>query len=587
MWTPRDYQHEAIEAGLDSLAGGEDTLLVVPTGGGKSGIIGTITRTLFDQWGLRVVSCAHVAELVDQAYKELVGMWDWAPAGIYSAGLGRKELHARILFAGIQSVYTKAKSLGQVDVLMIDECHTIPREGNGQYLRLISDLRKINPDMRLLGLTATPYRLGSGRLDEDTEKRDGTVLPALFPSVAYEVGIRRLIDDGWLAPLTTKDTGALAVDMTGVATTGGDWNQGQASRAVDKPELIEEICRDIITKGQDRRSWLIFTPGVSDAEHFHEEMKRRGYKGGVITGDTDAGVRKRLIEQFKNYELRYLVNCGVLTTGFDHKGVDLIAMVRPTKSTSLYVQICGRGTRPLYEPGFDPNTATAEQRRASIAAGPKPNCLVLDYAKNINYHGPVDLVQPRRPGKGGGQAPVKTCQQCFSVVHASVMECPDCGFTWERQVNENITKRAAIAPIMSKEEPSWIPITRRGFHRHSKFGGQDSVRVEYWRGMNLVAKEWIAVENERAAGLVRGWWKKCGGLEPAPSSVSEALERVGELRPISEIRIEPDGKFWKITGHKFGGDAEDVVTDIERLAGLRTYDAKREMAEMLDEDIPF
>lgn len=586
MWTPRPYQHEAIEAGLDALAAGEDTLLVVPTGGGKSGIIGTIVRTLFDDYGLRIVSCAHVAELVDQAYSELIGMWDWAPAGVYSAGLGRKEMQSQILFAGIQSIFRKAAKVGPIDVLIIDECHTLPRVGNGQYLQFIAEARAINPDMRLLGLTATPYRLGSGRLDEDRVTGEGKVEKAMFSRVAYEVGIRHLIEEGWLAPLTTKDTLALKVDTAGIGSTGGDFKQGELSAAVDKPELISDICSDIIEKGKDRRSWLIFTPGVPDAHHFHEEMQRRGIKGGVIDGTTDPGVRKRLISEFKAYKLRYLVNCGVLTTGFDHKGVDLLAMVRPTKSASLYVQICGRGTRPLYTPGFDPNTATAAERRAAISAGPKPNCLVLDYAKNINYHGPVDLVKPRTPGKGGGPAPVKTCPQCFSVIPASVMQCPDCGHEFERQASENITKRAATAPILSKAEPEWVAITKRAFARHSKYGSPDSVRVEYWAGFNLVAKEWIAVENERAAGLVKSWWRKCGGAEPTPTTVTELLDRVGELQPVQDIRIEADGKYWRITGIRSGGAATDEVEqpNVGNLGGWRNYDASRSVS---DDEIPF
>jgi len=591
MWTPRPYQAEAIDAALDALAGGEDALLVVPTGGGKSGIIGTITKALYHDFSLRIVNCAHVAELVGQAYDELIGMWEWAPAGIYSAGLNRREMHSQILFAGIASIFKKAHLLGQVDVLMVDEAHMIPREGNGQYRRFISDLREMNPDMRLLGLTATPYRLGSGRLDEDRVTKSGAVEPALFPSVTYEVSIRHLIDEGWLAPLTTKDTGDLAIDTSGVGSSGGDFKIGELSGAVDKPELIRDICADVIAKGKDRRSWLIFTPGVSDAEHFHEEMTRRGFRGGVITGETPTGERKRLIEDFKNYRIRYLVNCGVLTTGFDHKGVDLLAMVRPTKSTALYVQICGRGTRPLYEPGFNPNTATAEERKASIARGPKPNCLVLDYAKNINYHGPVDMVQPRKPGSGKGEAPVKTCPPhlggCSSVVHASVMECPDCGFLWERQVSEKITRRAAEVPILSKSEPLWIKVQQRTFRRHEKLGKPPSVKVEYRSGITIYP-EWIAVENERARGLVSAWWKRAGGAEPAPTSVTEMLDRVGELRPIDEIRVEAEGKYWRVTGWRHAqGQAPEGEADKSASWAPQRYDLKRDTYADLDADIPF
>lgn len=585
MWTPRDYQSECIEAGLDALAEGEDTLLVVPTGGGKSGIIGTITRTLFEEFGLRIVSCAHVKELVGQAYEELIGMWEWAPAGVYSAGLGRKEINYPIVFAGIQSVFKKAEKLGNVDVLIIDEGHTIPTEGDGQYRQFIADLRKINPDMRVLILTATPYRLGHGRLDEAREKKDGTVVPPLVTKIAYEITMRLLIDDGWLAPLTTKDTGGVSIDLSGVRTVGGDYNLGQMSKAVDKPELIEALCGDIVARGANRRSWLIFTPGKLDAQHFHEEMRRRGYLGGVITDDTPSGERDRLITAFKSYSIRYLINCGVLTTGFDHKGVDLIAMARGTKSLALYKQICGRGTRPLYTPGFNPNTATAEERRASIAAGPKPNCLVLDYAKNIDYFGPVDTAEPRKPGSGKGDVPMKTCPQCSERVLAAVRVCADCDFEFLIEEKPRFAARAAEKPILSKSEPIWIRVDQRTFRRHEKWGSPPSVKVEYRSGMT-VYPEWVAMENPKARGLAKSWWKSNGGSEPTPETVDDALDRVGELRPIDEIRVEADGKYWRVTGRRLNtGPAPEG--EAEKAAPAHRWSPTARESYDLNDDIPF
>lgn len=590
MWTLRDYQSDSVEAALDALAAGEDALLVLPTGGGKAGIAGTLKRRLCDEFGdLRILNVTHVKELVQQNAEELLGMWPWAPAGVYSAGLNRREMHARILFAGIQSIHGKAEMLGQVDVLMVDEAHLIPKKADTMYGRFIANLKAANPDMRLLGLTATDYRTDSGRLTDATTDKEGNVVPPIFPKVTHEVSIRYLIEEGWLAPLTTKATDTV-IDTTGVAKRGGDFVPGALSAAVDKDEIVEPICAEIIAKGQDRRSWLIFTPGVEDAEHFHRELAKRGYRGGVITGDTPDGERRRLIEDFKAYRIRYLVNCGVLTTGFNHPGTDLLAMVRPTESTGLYVQICGRGTRALYEPGFNPNAATAEERRASIARGPKPNCLVLDFAKNIHRHGPVDMVQPKKPGSGKGEAPVKTCPPhlggCSSVVHASVMECPDCGYIWERQVSDKITLKAAHAPILSKSEPIWIKVEQRTFRRHEKFGSAPSIKVEYRAGLTVYA-EWVAIENEKARGLAASWWKRAGGVEPTPLTVTDALERVGELRPIDEIRVEAAGKYWRVTGYRYDqGKAPEGEAEIAPPDHFSRYRAPVENYD-LNDDIPF
>lgn len=569
-WKLRPYQREAIDATFDYWATeGGNPLIVLPTGTGKSGVAGTLTRELFDDFtDMRILNVTHVAELVEQNYKELIGMWEWAPAGIYSAGLNRRELASQMLFAGIQSVHTRVKDLGTVDLLMVDEAHLIPRSANTMYGRFIAGLRDANPDMRLLGLTATDYRTDSGRLTEATVSRDGVETPPMFDKVAYEYTIRAAIDDGYLTPLISKAT-ATALDVTGVAKRGGEFVASALQAAVDKDDLNRGIVDDVVRYGHDRRSWLVFAAGVEHAHHLRDEIRRRGFTAEVITGDTPSAERRRLIEAFKSYRLRALVNCGVLTTGFNHPGVDLIAAARPTESTGLYVQIAGRGTRNVYAPGMP--LETREERLAAIAGGPKPNCLFLDFGGLVRRHGPVDMVQPRKPGKGGGEAPVKTCPECFSLVHASVMQCPDCGFVWERQLSDKITRSAAVNPILSVGAAVWKKVSQRRFHRHEKFGSAPSVRVEYVEGAagNLASvggstfKEWVSFENPKAQGLAARWWKQHGGQEPTPKTVSEALGRVGELRPIDEIRIEPAGKYWKITGRRFAQGEADAKEALE------------------------
>jgi DNA repair protein RadD len=284
----------------------------------------------------------------------------------------------------------------------------------------------------------------------------------------------------------------------------------------------------------------------------------------MITGETPNAERARIIADFKAYRVRALVNCGVLTTGFNHPGVDLIFAARPTESTGLYVQIAGRGTRPVYAPGMP--LGTRAERIAAILAGPCPNCLFLDFGGLVRRHGPIDMVEPKKPGKGGGDAPVKSCPECSSIVHASVMQCPDCGHIWERELSDKITKTAANTPILSTGSAIWKRIEQRRFHRHEKFGSPPSVRVEYLEAAGGVAnafKEWVSFENPRAAGLAAKWWRQHGGQEPTPATVSDALGRVGELKPIDEIRIEPSGKYWKVTGRRFAAGEADPSEAVE------------------------
>lgn len=549
VWTPRPYQQEAIDATFDYWEEvGGNPLIVIPTGGGKAGVLGTIMRRLFDEYpGIRIVNLVDSAELVGQNYEELLSFWPWAPAGVYQAQIGRRDTRQQILFCGIQSVWNKAHLLGDIDLIIIDEAHAVPRKAATMYGKFLKAVAERNPDVRRLGLTATDYRLDSGRLTEGDDK--------LFDDIAYEVNIRPLIEDGYLTPLVSKAT-QTALSTTGVKKTGGDFAPGALQAAVDKEELNRGIVDDIVAYGAARRSWLVFASGVEHAEHLRDEIRSRGYSAEVLTGETDTGIRKRMIADFKAMRIRAIVNCGVLTKGFNAPNVDLIAAARPTESAGLYVQIAGRGTRNVYAPGMPLDTR--EERLAAIAAGPKPNCLFLDFGGLVRRHGPIDMVQPRKPGKGGGDAPVKTCPECFSLVHASVMECPDCGHVWERQLSSKITKSAAATPILSKSEAVWRQVATRAFHRHEKFGKAPSMRVEYWA--NLVTyREWVSLEHP-SEGVRHGagrWWKQHGGLEPVPETVSEALGRVAELRAVSEIRIQASGKFWEITGRKFS-DVEGV-----------------------------
>lgn len=598
MFQLRDYQREAVDSVYSYWGdGGGNPLVVMPTGTGKCPTLCTIIKELVLEYqGMRIVNLTHVKELVGQNAKTLRRMWDWAPMGIYSAGLGQRDLSSQILFAGIQSIAKQVRRIGSIDLTIVDECDLISPNSNTLYRQFLSAARDINPDMRLLGLTATPYRLGTGYIHEGDD--------AMFDDIAFEYKMTRAFDEGWLKPLTTKDyddVRAVNMDMSGVGKSGGDYIQSQMQDAADKDHLNRAIAESVVRRGtsENRKSWLVFATGEEHARHLAAHIEALGVTVGVITGNSTD--RDRLIERFKSGEIRCLVNVNVLTVGFDHPGIDLIAFARPTKSLRLYVQMLGRGTRPVWPIGFDPNTATADDRKAAMKQSDAPNCLVLDYAKNINEFGPVDLAVPKRPGKrGGGDAPVKACPDCKTVVHASLMMCPDCGYEWERQLSSKITQQPAMQPVMSKAEPVWLNVMKRSFFRHEKFGSKPSVRVEYWCG-GTTHKEWISIEHESdgARAFAAKLWRQIGGKSPEPKTVDEALERAGagELTPVEAIRIEPSGKYFKITGRRLGGEAEDEVVrppEIGVGGNLRGFSPayvadRKAMGEWddLDADVPF
>lgn len=574
----RPYQEESIQAVFDYWSEEPGSPLIdLATGLGKSLVAADMIKRLVEGWpDMRIVVATHVAELIEQNFKELIGMWQLAPAGIYSAGLGRRDRHAQILFAGIQTVWNKTKEIGHVDLLMVDEAHLIPAKSETMYGKFIGALREANPDMKVLGLTATPFRLDSGRLDEGEDR--------LFDKVVYEYGVGAGIRDGYLAPLSSKPT-ATGFDMTGVGRRGGDYKQDALQKAVDKEDVTRAAIEEIITKGQDKKSWLIFGSGVDHALHIRDALRDRGVTCETITGETPKEERRKIIEDFKSYKIRALTNNSVLTTGFNHKGVDLIAFMRPTLSAALYLQMAGRGTRPIYAPGAD--LSTVEGRLAGIAEGPKPNCLVLDFAGLVEKHGPVDMVEPKKPGKGEGEAPIKQCPECDELLHASARVCTCCGYEFPPSEEPKHAARASDAPILSTNEPVWREVTGRTLRRHDKPGGIPSVRVDYTLGLGI-QKEWVCPGHEGFAKTKADrWWKSHGGALPFPASADEFLDRAEELAVTAEIQLRKNGKYWDVVGHQVGGSGEsDVVRpDDDGLASEKVRLAS--VLDDIEDDIPF
>jgi len=384
MLTLRPYQQAAITAiyGYFETNTG-NPLVVISTAGGKSLVMAAFIEGVLKVWpDQRILIVTHVRELIAQNHAEMLGLWPEAPAGIYSAGLGKREVQARILFAGIQSIHRRAQEIGHTDLVLIDEAHLIPGKSKTMYRCFLDALSAINPALKVIGLTATPFRLDSGMLHEGDA--------ALFTDIAYEAPVRDLIDLGSLSTLVSKQP-KTRLDVSSVGTRAGDFIPRDLAAAVDQEAITRAAVTEIIEYGKDRRSWLAFCSGVEHSRHVAEEFQRRGIRCETIFGDTPKDERNAIIAAFNRGDIRALASMGVLTTGFNAPAVDLIALLRPTKSAGLYVQMVGRGTR---------------------LAPTKENCLILDFAGNVRRHGPIDLVRPKRQGEGsGGEAPTKVCPE--------------------------------------------------------------------------------------------------------------------------------------------------------------------------------
>lgn len=533
--TLRPYQEDAIRSIHSYFADKKgNPLIVLPTGSGKSIVAAEFVRGVLRDWpDQRILIVTHVQELIAQNYDELICLWPAAPAGIYSAGLHRRDVDARILFAGIQSIHGRAEEVGHVDLVLIDEAHLVPRNNDTTYRRFIDGLKEINQKLKIIGLSATPYRTGSGMLHEGEDR--------IFTDIAYEARIGDLIEAGYLAPLVVKETDT-TLDVSGVNTSGGDFVARDLEAAVDRDGINGSVVAEIIELGRDRKSWLIFCAGVEHARHIAGAFAERGVDCRTIFGNTPTSERDAIIDAFKRGEIRALASMGVLTTGFNAPAVDLIALLRPTKSPGLYVQMAGRGTR--LSPG-------------------KQNCLLLDFAGNVRRHGPIDLIQPRKLGDSdAGSDSTRTCPSCKSIIQRTKSHCPDCGFEFpvlERAITLDLN--ASTLPVLSfggqffaaaQPQVQWKPVTSVRYARHEKAEGLPSMMVVYDTGDGPSVREWICFEHTGyARKKAEAWWSRHSPGTQIPGSVALALADSGGLRRPTEIEVRPDGAFFKVVSYRF------------------------------------
>ncbi len=484
---------------------------------------------------------AHVKELLEQSAEKLQHVCPEVKFGIYSAGLKKRETKAPVIVAGIQSIYKRACELGPVDLILVDEAHMIAVEGEGMYRQFLADARAVCPHLRIVGFTATPYRLKSGLI----------CTPDHFLNhVCYEIGVRELIDQGFLSPLITK-AGRELVDTSGVQIRGGEFVAGLLESLMDEPQLVEAACRETVQHAAGRKSVLIFASGVRHGQHVIEMLKSiHGIDCGFVTGETPTAERDSLLSRFKAGEQRFLCNVNVLTTGFDAPGVDCVVLLRPTMSPGLYYQMVGRGFR--------------------LAPG-KKDCLVLDFGGNILRHGPVDAIriEPRQSGRG--DAPVKECPICQAVILAGLLTCPGCGHTFPPPEKQKHESKATGAGILSGQASEDCYEVHDIFYRvHSKKdGGPDTpktMRVDYQLGLNRWQSEFICFEH---TGFARQraviWWKQ-RSPDPVPDTADDAvtLANAGALRPTQAITVRSVAgeRFDRIVKHELGDMPEgELVTD--------------------------
>jgi DNA repair protein RadD len=530
MLTPRPYQAEAIDAVNAALRDRDDNpCIVLPTGAGKSLVMALLAHQWLDACPhFRVMVLAHRKELVEQNALELAGVDPTLSIGVFAASLRRRETRSSVTFASIDSVAKRAEDFPPQDVLVIDEAHRIPVRGEGKYRKFIDAMKARNPSLRVVGLTATAYRMGTGAICH----RDH-----ILNHVCYEANVGDLIRDGYLSNIRTVEGEHSALDLAGVKKTAGEFNLKDLATRVDKADVVAQAVKDMVQKVRNdkRKSTIVFCIDIEHCDHVAQELRRYGIQAGIVTGKTANVERERLVEDFKAGRIQYLLSVNVFFEGFNAKRTDCVAMLRPTQSKGLWVQAIGRGLR-LHED--------------------KQDCLVLDYGDNIMRHGPIDL-------DDSGDIKLATCGNCENVFSRAVKKCPSCGteippvqremFAAEAEREKKMHEAKAHAGMLLNK-PRWMDVSAVTLRLHRKAGKADSVRVELHCGLTLV-KHWLTLDHDGYGAVQARKWLTDRGL-PVYDSVADMLERCDGPQicaVVKKLLVRYEGKYLRIA-------ATDILT---------------------------
>ena len=587
---PRPYQTDTIEAIIAGLRRGvASPLACLPTGAGKSIVVATLVQMAVTKWNGRVLVLVHVKELVAQLAESIRRAWPdpFCPLGILSAGLGQRSID-KITVAGIQSAFRRSTDIGRIDLILIDEAHLVPPDGEGMYRTLLGELRIINPKVRIVGLTATPYRLSHGMVVGEGN---------LFSEMVHDVPVRDLMEAGYLCRVRGK--GKAGPDLSQVHHRGGEFVASEVDAIMEDADRVAGAVQEMLRHGSDRRAWLIFACSVKHAKMVSQALAEAGIVAPVITGETPTAERDEVIERYKARELRALININVLTTGFDAPHVDLVVLLRPTESPGLYYQMVGRGFR------IHPD---------------KKDCLLLDLAGNIERHGPIETLNERILTPGTGEAPVKFCTACGEAnaggapmcvlcgneffktckrsdcgckeVPWTAEDCPKCGRPMKIQARHE-TVAADGDPIVEElAPPEWIGVDGVEYHDHEKRGNPSAphtLRVDYFLGYSKVASEWVCLDHtgfakEKALRWMRSRLRP--GVEMAdevidgePVTTARAAEHAHAwLRCPCRIATQPDGKWLRVVDYEFDENDDEVPATATSTLG---------QSHELDDEPPF
>lgn len=504
-YQPRYYQKEAVDAAFSFLKKNPEhgTAIDLHTGAGKTIVIAELIKKVTSA-GLRCICLVDRSELVKQNKAQMQKiLGNKVSVGAYCASIGEKDINTQVVMASIQSMNSALKkdpSFGGVfKLILVDECHMVKPEDEGMYRAVISNLRaRTDNTVGLVGLTATPYRMGSGFITAGED--------SLFKTICYSYPISRGLEDGYAVPLTTQ-TSSFHYSDEGmkISKNTGDYTASSLSLIEKQDNITEQAVKSVVDnmKAQGRKSCLIFCANIAHVEKVHTYLTNLGSdcRFGMVHSKQDASINKKNIELFQKGYLHGLVNCDALTVGFDAPMVDILAILRKIGSIPLWVQILGRGIR-IY-----PN---------------KKDCLVLDFGKNVEKMPPLVSIgakfeaqaqEEKQKKEREHAARLKMCPDCkVDNIPYPVMTCPVCGFKFE-----NLLILSGVASVRDILYGDLESIATRYLTKHlevrkitkvlytihhkqvgfKKFDMQSipSIRCDFRDGLQLICSHWLCFEH--------------------------------------------------------------------------------------------
>lgn len=498
MYQLRPYQQEAVQATLVHFRKEKSpAVIVLPTGAGKSLVIAELARLARG----RVLVLAHVRELVEQNHGKYLTFG--LEAGIFSAGLQRKETDRKVIFGSIQSIARAPDEFFEgFSLLVIDECHRVSIEGETQYFQVINKMQRANPDLCVLGLTATPYRLGLGWIYQYNvpTKTMQTTADRFFKKCIFDLSIRFMIQNKYLTPPIKIDSPVACYDFSSLKLNGESFVKTQIENLLkDQKRITPLIIKNIIDMSAERQGVMIFTSSVNHAIEIMQSLPP--FISALVVGDTESEERDEIIEAFKQKKLKFLVNVSVLTTGFDAPHVDVIAILRPTESVSLYQQIVGRGLRlspgktdclildytgqdhDLFSPEIDEHKPTSESVPVQV---PCPSCGVINqFWGLVDEEGQIEEHFGRKC-KGAFENPIthemeecgfrfrfKVCDKCGEENDIAARACRSC----ENILVDNDKK---LKEAMSLKDAHVMRVETMDFAKTQDKKGQARLEISYY-----------------------------------------------------------------------------------------------------------